>query len=131
MDLDPTSSDLTTGAKSQIIDIFLDSTVPLHNKSQAPIYERTEEPLLALLLYFDILILGPKPTDNNGTLADLVCQRIALLLAGKVRHLYDEAYAIRSHPPRDQPRDTSNETHATCSAQKAVDQNNFSWCRDR
>lgn len=39
LDLDPVGSDLSTSAKSQLINIFLDSTLPLRSKEPALIYE--------------------------------------------------------------------------------------------
>lgn len=46
LDLDQPSSDLTTSTKNLFVEVFLDSTIPLHTRESEPIYEHREDPLL-------------------------------------------------------------------------------------
>lgn len=93
-DVSKTVLPLVTKAQMDVVELMLAAEAKVIDAEDHLAHKTREDPFVALLLYFDMFILGPAPKEYKGYADLLVKRRIRDMYEGRIIELYREAYLV-------------------------------------
>jgi hypothetical protein len=102
------------------------SSLPsLLDERDHPSYETTSTPFWNLLLLLDPLLLRPPRASEPSSFHDTLTQRLSLLKAGRIEHLYHDALDLPLRPTSTAPPFFSSDTDSCPQAQTLANADNY------